>query len=63
VRLCEAGLSKESLLTGNYNQAAYMKVGVQKWRSIEQAMQAFHKQQPDLLKIIAFIAQNKLKIT
>lgn len=53
----ELGLSKDSLVTGNYNQAACMKIGVQKWREIDAAMAQYRRHQPGLLKITSIVAK------
>lgn len=50
------GLSKDSLVTGNYNQAACLKVGLQQWRTIEDYFQIIRLQLPDLLKVVSFCA-------
>jgi hypothetical protein len=56
----ELGLSKDSLVTGNYNQASCMQIGVQKWREIENVMQEFRRRDSALLKIVSFVSVKKL---
>lgn len=51
------GLSKDSLLTGDYNQAAALKIGLKKWHEIEEAFKPIRVKTPDLLKVVAFCAQ------
>lgn len=51
------GLSKDSLVTGNYNHAACLKIGVQQWRQIDNYFQIARLQVPDLLKVVSFCAK------
>lgn len=51
------GFSKDSLLTGDYNQAAALKIGIKKWHDIEQAFKPIRVKTPDLLKVVAFCAK------
>lgn len=51
------GFSKDSLLTGNYNQAAIMAVGIAAWREIEQQMARWRSLEPGLMQLCHFCAQ------
>lgn len=51
------GFSKDSLLTGNYNQAAIMSAGIGVWRDIEARMSAWRMSEPGLMKLCHFCAQ------
>ena len=51
------GLSKDSLLTGEYNQAAVLKCGLRKWREIEGAMAVWRRSDPHLLELVSYSAQ------
>lgn len=51
------GLSKDSLLTGNYNQAAVMKIGISEWKGIEERMSKWRAKEPGILSLCAFCAQ------
>lgn len=51
------GLSKESLLTGDYNQAAVMKYGIQKWRKLELVLSQCRQEDPKLLELVSYSAQ------
>lgn len=51
------GFSKESLLTGNYNQAVAMRVGIQKWRQIEETMKKWRVEQFDIVRLCNFCSQ------
>lgn len=53
------GFSKDSLLTGNYNQAAVMSVGLPVWRSVEAKMSRWRSEQPQLLQLAHFCGQKK----
>lgn len=47
--------SKDSILTGNYNQAAVMAVGLSTWREIESQIK--HWRGDDLLRLACFVAR------
>lgn len=51
------GFSKDSLLTGTYNQAAVLKVGVGRWREIEARMSGWRKTAPGMMKLAHFCGQ------
>lgn len=51
------GFSKDSLLTGEYNQAAVLKCGLRKWREIEKVMAAWRRCDHDLLELVSYSAQ------
>lgn len=51
--------SKESILTGNYNQAAVMKYGIRNWRELEDYFSGIRNSDPDLLAIVSYSAQKK----
>lgn len=51
------GFSKDSLVTGNYNQAAAMKVGISTLREIEVLMREYRMREPDMLFLAGFCAQ------
>jgi len=48
------GLSKQSLLTGQYNTAQCMKAGVNVWRDIETVIARYRRQYPGMLRIAGF---------
>jgi hypothetical protein len=50
------GFSKDSMLTGNYNQAAILKIGLKKWREIEDKIKVIRKDNFDLLSVISYCA-------
>lgn len=49
--------SKDSLLTGNYNQAAIMKVGLKKWQEVEAKLAELRKSSYDMLLLACFVAR------
>lgn len=51
------GFSKDSLLTGEYNQAAIMKYGIGKWRKLESKLYGHRKNNGQLLKLVSYAAQ------
>lgn len=51
------GFSKESLLTGEYNQAAIMKYGIAKWRELESQLSAMRELDSDLFTLVSYAAQ------
>lgn len=53
----EMGFSKDSLLTGNYNQAVVLKVGVGRWREIEESMSVWRRREPGLMQLAHFCGQ------
>lgn len=54
-----AGFSKASLLSGEYNQAAIMKIGIRKWREIEDVMRVYRDNHYDMMRIVALIGQKQ----
>jgi len=55
------GFSKDSLLTGQYNQAAIMAVGIKRWREIEEAMAGWRATSPGLMQLAHFCGQKDEK--
>lgn len=53
------GLSKDSLLTGQYNQSAILKVGVVIWHEVEKRMKAWRTMHPGWMTICHFCGQKK----
>lgn len=51
------GFSKDSLLTGAYNQAAVLKAGVGRWREIEARMERWRKTAPGMMQLAHFCGQ------
>lgn len=51
------GFSKDSLLTGTYNQASVLKVGVGRWREIEARMERWRKTAPGMMQLAHFCGQ------
>ncbi|WP_299314220.1 hypothetical protein [uncultured Halomonas sp.] len=51
------GFSKDSLLTGHYNQAAVLKLGVGRWREIEARMADWRRRHPGLMRLAHFCGQ------
>lgn len=49
--------SKESMLTGNYNQAAILAAGIEKWREIDNGLKIHRAQYADMLKVAVFVAK------
>lgn len=49
--------SKDSILTGNYNQAVVMKVGISVWRGYEDELVKVRKTNPDLMRLACFVAR------
>lgn len=54
-----AGFSKDSLLTGQYNQAAIMSAGLSVWRRVEEQMSYWRQHHPGLLQLAHFVGQKK----
>jgi hypothetical protein len=53
------GFSKDSLMTGNYNQAAVMSVGLPVWREVESKMSRWRSEYPQLMQLAHFCGQKK----
>lgn len=53
----KVGFSKDSLLSGRYNQAAILSVGLDKWREVERNMSVWRAQYPGLLQLCHFCGQ------
>lgn len=51
------GFSKDSLLTGIYNQAAVLSVGVGRWREVEAKVSEWRNKEPGLLRLAHFCGQ------
>lgn len=49
--------SKDSILTGNYNQHAVLQVGLKVWRDYEEQLKQYRKDDADLLKLACFVAR------
>lgn len=49
--------SKDSILTGEYNQAAIMKAGLRVWREIEDKLKVIRLNSFDMLKVTCFVAR------
>jgi hypothetical protein len=49
--------SKDSILTGEYNQAAILKVGLKTWREHEDVLKPMRKQFLKMLKVACFVAR------
>lgn len=54
-----AGFSKDSLLTGHYNQAAILSAGLARWREIERQMSHWRTHEPGMLMLAHFCAQKQ----
>jgi hypothetical protein len=54
----ENGVSKESLLSGNYNHLVILKIGLKKWGEIENKLRKIREQQRNLLSLSCFVVQN-----
>ena len=50
------GFSKDSMLTGNYNQAAILKTGLKKWREIEDKIKVVRKDNFDFFRVVSYCA-------
>ncbi|MDZ7922740.1 MAG: hypothetical protein U5M23_01485 [Marinagarivorans sp.] len=57
----EIGFSKESILTGKYNQAAVMAVGFKVWRELEDKLSLWRIKYPGLMLLCNFCAQKSQK--
>jgi len=57
----EAGFSKDSLLTGHYNQAAILALGLSQWREIERKMRMWRTSEPGMLQLAHFAGQKSKK--
>lgn len=55
------GFSKDSLLTGQYNQAAIMSAGLSVWRGIEASMAKWRSSHPGLMQLCHFCAQKAVE--
>lgn len=53
------GFSKASLLSGEYNQAAIMKIGIKEWREIEDEMKRYRDNYYGMMQIVAFVGQKQ----
>lgn len=51
------GFSKDSLMTGQYNQAAIMSVGLSVWRKAEMVMSKWRADQPQMLQLAHFCSR------
>lgn len=51
--------SKDSILTGNYNQQAILQAGLKLWREIEDKITTYRACNQDLLKLACFVARKK----
>lgn len=49
--------SKDSILTGNYNQHAVLQAGLKVWRDYEEQLKQYRKDDVDLLKLACFVAR------
>lgn len=50
------GLSKESIVTGNYNHAMCMKIGIKEWKTFDEQISIIRCKYPAMLKVISFCA-------
>lgn len=53
------GISKESMLTGNYNLAACMSVGVNEWMKIDEQIKRYRNLDFKILKLAIFVSIRK----
>lgn len=51
--------SKDSILTGDYNQHAVMTAGLKVWRGFEDKLRVFRETDKDLLKLACFVARKR----
>jgi len=51
------GLSKTSMVTGEYNTSQCLKIGIERWRNIEKTMSKYRTQSHDLLRLVSFCAK------
>ena len=49
--------SKDSILTGDYNQAAVLKAGLSVWREIEDKIRPYRQSKQKLLRLACFVAR------
>ena len=52
--------SKDSILTGDYNQAAIMKAGLATWQKYENQFKPIRHKFKDMLKVACFVARKML---
>lgn len=55
-RAYAAGFSKDSLLSGDYNQAAVLAMGIAAWRDLEAPLAAHRAQRLPLMRLAHFVA-------
>ncbi|MBC9130670.1 hypothetical protein FcAc13_05030 [Frischella sp. Ac13] len=53
------GLSKESILTGNYNYSTVLKIGLKKWQNIECELKKARNTDKKLLTLSCFVVQKE----
>lgn len=53
--------SKDSILTGEYNQKAIMQAGLGVWREFESQLKVYRSKNKDLLKLACFVARKESK--
>lgn len=53
----ESGFSKDSILTGSYNQVAIMKFGLSAWKKLENQAKVYRDKNKPMLKIACFVVQ------
>ncbi len=51
--------SKDSILTGDYNQAAIMKAGLSTWREFENKLKEMRNQNFSMLRVACFVARKE----
>lgn len=51
--------SKESMLTGEYNQAAIMRTGLKRWREVESVIKKHRSENNGMLKLAVFVSIKK----
>jgi hypothetical protein len=51
-----AGFSKDSILTGDYNQAAVLSVGIARWQSLDAPIAAHRARRSPMLRLAHFVA-------
>lgn len=49
--------SKDGMLTGDYNQAAVMRVGIRRWREVEGRIKPHRDKNNSMLRVAAFVAR------
>lgn len=55
------GFSKDSILTGNYSQAAVLSYGLFKWRKMESFFSKVRSEENDLLELVSYSAQKGIE--